>query len=194
MAEYPAGYRPQGEIGGESGHEPTDVGIRSLVIAGLILVAICVGVLILVSSMMGHYRRKEKVILDSTPPLFADQQGQFPGPRLQQNPHADLSEIQKADAVELSSYGWVDRKAKIAKIPIDRAIEILASRGLPTADREGEGHARESKEEPSPAKPERPVAESRPKSESRKPEPKDAATPPGSEPQEKSDQPKGGNR
>jgi hypothetical protein len=31
----------------------------------------------------------------------------------------------------LNSYGWVDEKAGIAHIPIDRAMEIIAQRGLP---------------------------------------------------------------
>ena len=37
----------------------------------------------------------------------------------------------------LSSYGWVDRKAGIARIPVDRAIEILAKKGLPTPQERG---------------------------------------------------------
>ncbi len=31
----------------------------------------------------------------------------------------------------LSSYGWVDQKAGIARIPIARAIDIVAAQGLP---------------------------------------------------------------
>lgn len=31
----------------------------------------------------------------------------------------------------LHSYGWVDQKAGFARIPIDRAIDIVAARGLP---------------------------------------------------------------
>jgi hypothetical protein len=31
----------------------------------------------------------------------------------------------------LSSYGWVDREAGIVRIPIDRAMDLLAERGLP---------------------------------------------------------------
>lgn len=32
----------------------------------------------------------------------------------------------------LNSYGWVDRKAGIARIPINRAIAIVAAKGLPS--------------------------------------------------------------
>ncbi len=31
----------------------------------------------------------------------------------------------------LKSYGWIDRDKGVVRIPIDRAIEILAERGLP---------------------------------------------------------------
>ena len=32
----------------------------------------------------------------------------------------------------LNSYGWVDQKNGIARIPISRAIDIIAARGLPS--------------------------------------------------------------
>jgi hypothetical protein len=31
----------------------------------------------------------------------------------------------------LNGYGWVDREHGVARIPIDRAIDLLAQRGLP---------------------------------------------------------------
>ncbi len=36
------------------------------------------------------------------------------------------------EAAELESYGWIDRKSGIVRIPIDRAMDLLAQRGLPT--------------------------------------------------------------
>lgn len=35
------------------------------------------------------------------------------------------------DAI-LTTYGWVDREKGVVRIPIDRAIDLLAQRGLPT--------------------------------------------------------------
>ena len=35
----------------------------------------------------------------------------------------------------LNGYGWVDRKAGIAHIPIDRAMDIVATTGLPQGRR-----------------------------------------------------------
>ena len=36
----------------------------------------------------------------------------------------------REDAV-LTKYGWVDPKAKIVRVPIDRAIDLVAERGVP---------------------------------------------------------------
>ena len=37
----------------------------------------------------------------------------------------------------LHSYGWVDQQAGVVRIPIDRAMELLAQRGLPTRPQAG---------------------------------------------------------
>jgi hypothetical protein len=43
-----------------------------------------------------------------------------------------MQEVQR-----LNSYGWVDQQAGIARIPIDRAMALLAQRGLPTRPQAG---------------------------------------------------------
>ena len=45
---------------------------------------------------------------------------------------APLAELRAAEDAVLYSYGWVDRAAGIVRIPIDRAMEVLVQRGLPT--------------------------------------------------------------
>lgn len=132
MSKHLIDYRPQGELG-EPGHEPTDAEIRLVVASGAALVVICICVLLFLSWLMRGYRSEERVGDSTRPPLFADDRGQFPEPRLQENPHADLLEMRKADRAELTGYGWVDRKAGIAKIPIERAMDLVAKKRLPTA-------------------------------------------------------------
>jgi hypothetical protein len=61
-----------------------------------------------------------------------------PEPRLQISPQQDMRQMRAAEMAALHSYGWVDRQAGIVRIPIERAIELLAERGLP-ARREGQG-------------------------------------------------------
>jgi len=55
-----------------------------------------------------------------------------PAPQLQDDPQTDLADFQSKEAKQLNSYGWIDRKAGIAHIPISRAMDLIAQRGLPT--------------------------------------------------------------
>jgi hypothetical protein len=43
-----------------------------------------------------------------------------------------VQRLREAEAVMLQNYRWVDHEAGIVGIPIDRAIDILAEKGLPT--------------------------------------------------------------
>jgi hypothetical protein len=51
---------------------------------------------------------------------------------LQTNPNADLEQFQAEQEVLLNSYAWVDKNAGIIRIPIERAMDLIAQRGLPT--------------------------------------------------------------
>ena len=54
-----------------------------------------------------------------------------PQPDLQVASSRDYQEMRAAEEAQLRSYRWVDREAGIAAIPIERAMEILAGRGMP---------------------------------------------------------------
>jgi hypothetical protein len=58
----------------------------------------------------------------------------FPAPRLQADPAADLRAFQAEQARALQGYGWVDREGGLARIPVARAMEILAARGAAAYD------------------------------------------------------------
>src|SRR4051812_32075910 len=52
-------------------------------------------------------------------------------PMLLARPAAELQQVRESEAEQLGSYGWVDPQQGIAHIPIERAIEIAAQKGLP---------------------------------------------------------------
>ena len=54
-----------------------------------------------------------------------------PAPDLQVASSLDYQEMRAAEEAQLHSYRWVDKQAGIAAIPIKRAMELLADRGLP---------------------------------------------------------------
>jgi hypothetical protein len=58
-------------------------------------------------------------------------QSVFPDPKLEEDERGQLNGIRLAEEQTLSTYGWVDEKAGTVRIPIERAIELTAQRGLP---------------------------------------------------------------
>lgn len=60
----------------------------------------------------------------------------FPTPRLEQDERTQLNDIRIAEEQKLGSYDWVDQKAGTVRIPIDRAMELVAQRGLPVRTQE----------------------------------------------------------
>lgn len=55
----------------------------------------------------------------------------FKEPVLQIDPVADLNAYKAQQNELLNNYGWVDKDAGVARIPIERAIELTAQKGLP---------------------------------------------------------------
>lgn len=64
-------------------------------------------------------------------------QNSAPGPQLQTHASADLAAWRAAQAAELHRCRWVDRKAGIIEIPIERAMELIVQRGLPARTTKG---------------------------------------------------------
>jgi hypothetical protein len=52
-------------------------------------------------------------------------------PMLLANPTQDMNEFRQSQEKKLASYGWVDEKAGVVRIPIKRAMDLLLERGLP---------------------------------------------------------------
>ncbi|MFQ5599162.1 MAG: hypothetical protein ACE5G2_01270 [Candidatus Krumholzibacteriia bacterium] len=55
-----------------------------------------------------------------------------PEPRLQAAPERELANVRAEEDSLLHSYGWVDPRAGVARIPIETSMELLVQRGLPT--------------------------------------------------------------
>lgn len=58
----------------------------------------------------------------------------FPGPRLQLSPTADMKDLHAREEALLNSYGWINKTSGVVRIPIQRAMEILAQNGLPESN------------------------------------------------------------
>ena len=124
----------QGEMGplpeGEPRHESAQVSLTGILIFGAGLVVLAVVIHYALGLVMQNYARSAARTRAAIPPLMATPV-EITGPRLQADPAADRLRIQRDQLEQLNGYGWVDRKAGIARIPIDRAMDLLASKGLP---------------------------------------------------------------
>ena len=56
----------------------------------------------------------------------------FPQPRLETDERNQLVGIRTLEEQKLSTYDWADQKAGTVRIPIERAMDLLVQRGLPT--------------------------------------------------------------
>ena len=54
-----------------------------------------------------------------------------PRPALEAEPGQTLDPYRTYQTQKLNSYAWVDRSAGVIRMPIDRAIDVTAQRGLP---------------------------------------------------------------
>jgi hypothetical protein len=61
-----------------------------------------------------------------------------PEPRLQSSPRIDLHDMRAAEDQLLHHYSWVDRDKGVVRLPIERAMDILAQRGLPSRPAAGQ--------------------------------------------------------
>lgn len=112
------------------GHEQTDLSAKAiasfLAILTVIVGFVGIGMAGLYVILTGLEDRQEA----PASPLAADQVLP-PDPRLQALPAIDLAEMRAQEAAVLKTYGWVSREAQVVRIPVDRAMALVASRGLP---------------------------------------------------------------
>jgi hypothetical protein len=73
----------------------------------------------------------------------------FPSPQLEVNERTELNDEWQREEQVLSTYDWVDQKAGTVRIPIDRAMELVAQRGLPVRTQAAEAPATQSPKTPS---------------------------------------------
>ncbi len=107
-------------------HERTDMNPKyvlyfgiGLVVAGL---AIHVGIWWMFHQFEREQARRERQ------PVLVNVPTTVPEPRLQISPQGDLEEVRRRENEILSTYQWIDREKGIARIPIDRAIELFLER------------------------------------------------------------------
>ena len=78
-------------------------------------------------------QKRRLVREDAPPPVLAEARvKRVPqGPLLQSDPEKDLRDFRAREAAILSGWAWADAARTHARIPVERALEIVAARGFP---------------------------------------------------------------
>jgi hypothetical protein len=118
-----------------TGYELSDLKPGVIVLFAAALV-IAVGLAVLITSVFMHYRALQHDRREAPVPRLAGEREAMPEPRLQVGAQNELRQMRAAEEAALNSYGWVDKDAGIVRIPVDRAMEILAKKGLPARKQE----------------------------------------------------------
>jgi hypothetical protein len=115
------------ETGPERGHEQRDISVGAVAIFAVSLVVALVAVHYLALGTFHHLARQPAEY--SPPSPLAGTREKFTGPRLLVNQKLDMEAFRASEDTALNNYGWVDRTQGIVRIPIDRAIDLLARQG-----------------------------------------------------------------
>jgi hypothetical protein len=150
----PDGNKPE-EVDASKGYEATDVrvsGILVFLVALSIFAAVTAAMAYGVGKMLDARMAKEdgpvskwtKTVdvrqlgdMPNSPELqnkVATLMQQYPTPRLQTDDGAqDVADLHAREDLLLNNYSWVDQSQGKVRIPIERAMELIAQRGLPVA-------------------------------------------------------------
>ena len=122
-----------------AGHEETDINVWAVGKFAVALALVAAAALFLLVGLFRYLLSRE-----GGPPAGRSQTAAnepakaFPQPQLQETELQDLKTMRAEEERVLHSYAWVDPEANVVRIPIDRAIDLLAERGLPSRPQAGE--------------------------------------------------------
>ncbi len=110
-----------------SDYERTDMSAKLLLILAIAMVILAILMHLGLASGLFFFKHKlTQAQPQAIDPSLLSQRQSPPPPRLQKDPSRDYQRYLEAQNLTLNSYGWVDKKTGVARIPIVRAMEILA--------------------------------------------------------------------
>jgi hypothetical protein len=119
----------------EVAHEESDVNVGAIIRYGVGLLVLALVVHVFLWWLFGVYERQNQRAQTPAYPMAAGHQNRLPpSPRLQENPQQELQDLHAKQKALLEGYGWVNKEAGIARIPIEDAMQIVVERGLPARE------------------------------------------------------------
>ena len=128
MSDESKAHSSRNEAG--RGHEERDVAFQYITGAGIGLVVLIIVAVVSMSWLFDFFLAREIRSSPAANPL-AIAGAQPPEPRLQTKPVEQLQRLRSEENLTLGTYGWIDREQGVVRIPIERAMDLIAERGLP---------------------------------------------------------------
>ena len=112
------------------GYEQSDTGARIIVYS---VIGLTVGMVIVCLIVVALFKGFQELLPKDAPASrMANTQVYPPEPRLQEHPADEIKALRQRNDEVLNRYAWVDQKAGVVRLPIEKAIDIMAKRGFPT--------------------------------------------------------------
>jgi hypothetical protein len=124
------------------GYETTDVKVSIInkFLVGLYAL-MAFGIVVAVAVFALLQLRDTEIYEEMNPTVMQKTRQVPPAPLLQVQNQTDLDQYRAVEERKLHSYGWADKNAKVVRLPVERAIELVAERGLPVFEGDGEAAA-----------------------------------------------------
>ena len=117
--------------GGSGGYEKRDVNLRAVLWSGVGFALLCLFAFTFVAHLFHRYNAE--IAAAETPQSTLAERDPVPdAPRLLVNGPAELAKLRAYEANLFNGYGWVQPAAGLVRIPVARALQLVAERGLPT--------------------------------------------------------------
>lgn len=107
-------------------HEGEGVNYRVIVWVAIAVVLSAILIHLVLLLLMAHFERQAQADRGPLPPRIPPAET-FPVPRLQVAPTEELQRLRADEKAQLEGYAWVDRSRGLIRIPIERAMELLAA-------------------------------------------------------------------
>jgi len=112
------------------GHETRDGSVRGIVITGF-AIALVTALVGFITYGIFRYLASRPLSAALPNPMAVTEPQVPPVPRVEEHPQLELQQLRTQEDQTLSTYGWVDKKEGIVRIPIERAMELQLQRGFP---------------------------------------------------------------
>jgi hypothetical protein len=121
--EHTAHHSPNG-----AGHEQSEVSVKLIVVS---LAFLAVSTFLVLGLVVGIFRYFYASYSTAEATRLA-QPVIPPKPRIEVAPFEELQQLRAKEDHILNSYAWVGQQGGAVRVPIDKAIDLLAAKGLPS--------------------------------------------------------------